>query len=129
MGLTVLSSEVFPENKIYKESQETYATLVINAKTVNGLNKKELTPFTYKDLGSMATIGRNLAVVDLPFWKFQGFFAWLLWGFVHIMSLAGFANKTSVFLTWAINYFTKNSDNRLIIRSFNRKTRTLEPEK
>jgi NADH dehydrogenase len=60
---------------------------------------------------------------------FQGFFAWLLWGIVHIMSLAGFSNKISVFLTWAINYFIKNSDNRLIIRSYNRETRTVEPEK
>jgi NADH dehydrogenase len=77
----------------------------------------------------MATIGRNKAVADIGRFHFQGFFAWLLWGFVHIMSLAGFANKASVFLTWAINYFTKNSDNRLIIRSFNRKTRMVEPEK
>jgi NADH dehydrogenase len=85
--------------------------------------------FKYHDKGTMATIGRNKAVADIGKLHFQGFFAWLLWGFVHIMSLAGFANKASVFLTWAINYFTKNSDNRLIIRSFNRKTRTIEPEK
>jgi NADH:ubiquinone reductase (H+-translocating) len=93
------------------------------------INNEPTEPFKYHDKGTMATIGRNKAVADIGKLHFQGFFAWLLWGFVHIMSLAGFANKTSVFLTWAINYFTKNSDNRLIIRSFNRKTRTVEPEK
>ena len=93
------------------------------------INGEPTEPFKYHDKGTMATIGRNKAVADIGKLHFQGFFAWLLWGFVHIMSLAGFANKASVFLTWAINYFTKNSDNRLIIRSFNRKTRMVEPEK
>ena len=93
------------------------------------INGKPTQPFKYHDKGTMATIGRNKAVADIGKLHFQGFFAWLLWGFIHIMSLAGFANKASVFLTWAINYFTKNSDNRLIIRSFNRKTRMVEPEK
>ena len=93
------------------------------------INNEPTEPFVYHDKGTMATIGRNKAVADIGKMHFQGFFAWLLWGLVHIMSLAGFANKASVFLTWAINYFTKNSDNRLIIRSFNRKTRMVEPEK
>ncbi|WP_428331416.1 NAD(P)/FAD-dependent oxidoreductase [Mucilaginibacter sp.] len=80
-------------------------------------------PFKYKDKGSLATIGRNQAVADLGKLHFQGFFAWLLWGVVHIMSLAGFANKGIVFISWAINYFSKNSDNRLVIRYFNIQTR------
>lgn len=93
------------------------------------VNGEPTQPFVYIDKGTLATIGRNKAVADI--WKlhFQGFFAWLLWGIVHILSLAGFSNKTSVFLTWLINYFNKNSDNRLIIRSFNRETGTVEPEK
>ena len=93
------------------------------------INAEPTEAFQYHDKGTLATIGRNKAVADIGKLHFQGFFAWLLWGFVHIMSLAGFSNKSSVFLTWAINYFTKNSDNRLIIRSFNRKTRMVEPEK
>jgi NADH dehydrogenase len=100
------------------------------AKNLVHIIKDEPTlPFKYKDKGTLATIGRNRAVADIGKLHFQGFFAWLLWGFVHIMSLAGFTNKSSVILTWVINYFAKNSDNRLIIRSFNRKTRTVEPEK
>lgn len=96
---------------------------------VNLIKGEPTVPFKYKDKGTLATIGRNKAVADLGKIHFQGFFAWILWGFVHIISLAGFSNKTSVILTWVINYFTKNSDNRLIIRSFNRSTRTVEPEK
>jgi NADH dehydrogenase len=96
---------------------------------VHIINGEPTEPFKYHDKGTLATIGRNKAVADLGKLHFQGFFAWLLWGFVHIMSLAGFSNKTSVILTWIINYFNKNSDNRLIIRSFNRQTRMVEPEK
>jgi NADH dehydrogenase len=89
---------------------------------VHIVNNQPTEPFKYKDKGSLATIGRNKAVADIGKFHFQGFFAWLLWGFVHILSLVGFSNKSSVILTWMINYFTKNSDNRLIIRSFNRAT-------
>ena len=89
------------------------------AKNLVHLIKKENTvPFKYHDKGSLATIGRNKAVADLGKIKFQGFFAWVLWGVVHIMSLAGFANKGIIFFTWAINYFTKNSDNRLVVRYY-----------
>jgi len=80
-------------------------------------------PFVYKDKGTLATIGRNKAVADLGKLHFQGFFAWLLWGVVHIMSLAGFSNKGIIFISWVINYFNKNSDNRLVVRSFNTETR------
>jgi NADH dehydrogenase len=96
---------------------------------VHVINNEPTEPFKYHDKGTLATIGRNKAVADLGKIHFQGFFAWFLWGFVHILSLAGFSNKTSVILTWIINYFTKNSDNRLIVRIFNRSTRTVEPEK
>jgi len=84
-------------------------------------------PFKYFDKGTLATIGRNRAVADLGKFHFHGFIAWLLWGFVHIMSLAGFSNKLSVFLTWFLNYFNKNSDNRLVVRYFNTKTMMTEP--
>lgn len=87
------------------------------------INGEPTVPFKYKDKGTLATIGRNQAVADLGKLHFQGFFAWLLWGFVHLMSLAGFSNKGIIFVSWVINYFNKNSDNRLIVRSFNTETR------
>jgi len=99
------------------------------AKNLMRIIKGEATvPFKYKDKGSLATIGRNKAVADLGWLHLQGFFAWILWGVVHIMSLAGFTNKGTIFFSWAISYFTKNSDNRLIIRYFNIKTRMTDPE-
>ncbi len=72
--------------------------------------------FTYKDLGSMATVGRNKAVVDLPRWKFQGAFAWLVWLFVHLFQLVGVKNRIFVFLNWVWNYITYDQSLRLIIR-------------
>ncbi len=72
--------------------------------------------FVYKDLGSMATIGRNKAVVDLPNFKFQGAFAWLVWLFVHLYQLLGVKNRIFVFINWVWNYFTYDQSLRLIIR-------------
>jgi len=98
------------------------------AKNILHLVKGQPTePFKYHDKGSLATIGRNRAVADLGKIRFQGFFAWFVWLFVHIMSLAGFSNKLVVFCNWLINYFTKNTDNRLIIRYFDTKTMMVEP--
>ena len=74
-------------------------------------------PFKYKDLGSMATVGRNLAVVDLPFLKFQGFLAWLTWMFVHLMAIVGVKNKVLIFINWLWNYATYDQSLRLIIRA------------
>jgi NADH dehydrogenase len=78
-------------------------------------------PFEYKDLGAMATIGRNKAVVDLPRLKFQGAFAWLVWLFVHLYQLLGIKNKLFVFINWVWNYLTYDQSLRLIIRPYQQK--------
>ena len=77
---------------------------------------KEPLPFSYHDLGSMATVGRNRAVVDLPRFKFQRAFAWLVWLFVHLFQILGVKNKVFVFINWVWNYFTYDQSLRLIIR-------------
>ena len=82
------------------------------------LRGEALAPFVYDDRGTMATIGRNRAVVDLPRFKFAGFFAWLTWMLVHIMLLVGFRNKLAALSDWIVNYFTYDSPMRLIIRPF-----------
>lgn len=82
------------------------------------LKGKEMQPFEYTDLGSMATVGRTRAVADLPFMKTQGALAWFIWIFVHLMSLVGFRNKVVVFFNWTVNFFSYNRDIRLIIRPF-----------
>lgn len=74
-------------------------------------------PFKYKELGSMATVGRNKAVVELPKTKFQGFFAWVLWLVVHLRSILGVKNKILVLFNWIWNYFTYNLSLRLIMRA------------
>jgi NADH dehydrogenase len=79
------------------------------------IKKQPLQPFRYKDKGSMATVGRNKAVVDLKSFKFQGFFAWFVWMFVHLLSLIGFRNKLFVFINWLVSYFSYDKSNRLII--------------
>jgi NADH dehydrogenase len=79
-------------------------------------NNQKLTPFHYKNLGNMATVGRNLAVVDLPFARFQGFFAWLVWMFVHLKSILGVKNRVIVFINWFWNYLTYDQSLRLIIK-------------
>lgn len=80
------------------------------------IRKDEPVGFEYKDLGSMATVGRHLAVVDLPFWKFQGAFAWYVWMFVHLMAILGVKNKIMVFINWLWNYITYDQSLRLIIK-------------
>jgi NADH dehydrogenase len=79
------------------------------------ISKKKLKPFRYNDMGSMATIGRNKAVADLGAFKFQGFFAWLIWMFIHLISLIGFRNKVFTLLSWIWSYFSYDKSNRLII--------------
>ncbi len=79
--------------------------------------------FVYKNKGVMATVGRNRAVVDLPKFKFGGFFAWLVWMFVHLMTLVGFRNKLVTFVGWVWNYFAFDTALRLIIRPYLKETR------
>jgi NADH dehydrogenase len=80
---------------------------------------KPLQAFRYKDQGSMATIGRNRAVADLKLFnkafQTQGFLAWLIWMFIHLLSIVGFRNRLAVMANWFWNYFTFDSDNRLIM--------------
>lgn len=83
------------------------------------LKDKPLTKFKYTDKGSMATIGRNKAVVDMPGGlHLRGFMAWLVWMFIHILYLIGFRNKLITLNNWIWNYFTYDKGTRLIIRTF-----------
>jgi NADH dehydrogenase len=86
------------------------------------IHNKTMKPFEYNDKGSMATIGRNKAVVDLPKYHFSGVFAWFVWMFVHLFSLIGFKNKAVVFLNWVYNYIRFDREGRLIIRPYKKKS-------
>jgi NADH dehydrogenase len=85
------------------------------------INKQPLKPFRYNDKGSMATIGRNKAVVDLNNFKFSGVFAWFIWMFIHLMVLVGFRNRVIVFFNWLYSYINFDKAARLIIRPFTKK--------
>lgn len=84
-------------------------------------NGKPLKPFTYFDKGSMATVGRNKAVVDFRSLRLKGILAWFAWMFVHLLFLIGFRNKLVVFVNWVWSYFTYDKGTRLIIRPFRKK--------
>lgn len=88
------------------------------------MNNEQPVPFKYFDKGSMATVGRNKAVVDIGKIRFQGIFAWFVWMFVHLMSLVGFRNKVVTFVNWVWSYFSYDRGTRLIIRRFSRESMT-----
>ena len=95
---------------------------VLLAKNLIRLSKnKEMKPFSYSDKGSLATIGRNRAVADLPGLKTGGMFAWMIWMLVHIMALVGFRNKVVTFINWSWAYIQYDKAARLIIRPFKKK--------
>lgn len=83
-------------------------------KIANGADNSQLTAFHYKNLGSMATIGRNKAVVEIGKFRSQGFFAWVLWLVVHLRSILGVKNKVMVLLNWLWKYVSYNDSIRMI---------------
>ena len=91
---------------------------ILATNILNSIHNKPLKSFAYKDKGSLATVGKRRAVADLGKLKFGGYFAWLIWSFVHLMAISGFRNKLLVGMNWIISYFTYEKSNRLIIRTF-----------
>lgn len=86
---------------------------------------KPLVEYEYRDWGSMATIGNKKAVVDLPFLKFRGFFAWLFWMFLHLMLILSVKNKLIIFINWAWKYMTEDTSLRLILLQTGNKKQAL----
>lgn len=112
----------YMETPLYPNGHPQLANVAINqgknlaANFLNQLKGKGQKEYEYKDLGSMATIGKYRAVVDLPFIKFQGFFAWYVWMFLHLMLILSVRNKLSIFFNWAWSYIMKDSSLRLILK-------------
>ncbi|WP_053971713.1 NAD(P)/FAD-dependent oxidoreductase [Mangrovimonas sp. ST2L15] len=112
------------ESKDYPKGHPQVAQPAIQQGSLLGKNLlklmagKSMKKFKYIDKGSMATIGRNKAVVDLKPYKFGGFFAWFIWMFVHLMALVGFRNRVITFFNWVYNYINFDKASRLIIRPF-----------
>lgn len=111
--IAYMATEKFPDGQ-----PQVAQVAIQQAKNLSHLfTGKNVKPFEYNDKGSMATIGRNKAVVDLKLTHFHGFFAWLLWLVVHLMSLIGTRNKVMVFLNWVWNYVTYDQSLRLILKA------------
>lgn len=112
-----MTEEVYPKGhpQVAQVAIQQGELLAKNFK--NMLVNKPLKQFTYKDLGSMATIGRNKAVADLGKIKLHGVFAWMVWMFVHLMSIVGVKNKVLIFINWAWNYVTFDQSLRLILKA------------
>jgi len=85
------------------------------------LQGKPMEPFNYLDKGTMATVGRNKAVVDIKKLRFGGAIAWFLWMFVHLWFLVGFRNRVVTFINWIYSYINYDRAARLIIRPYNKK--------
>jgi len=123
-----MEEEAFPKGhpQVAQVAIQQGVNLAKNFK--NQLKNKEWNKFKYNDLGSMATIGRNRAVVDLPNWKMNGAFAWFIWLFVHLFQLLGVRNRVIVFINWVWNYITYDQSLRLLIKPKIPKERTLEDQ-
>ncbi len=82
---------------------------------------KPLIPFQYKDKGSLATVGRNLALAEIGKLKLKGFIAWFVWMLVHLMSIIGIKNRLFVLINWMWQYITYDQSLRLILRPSEKK--------
>ena len=110
----------YMETPKYPNGHPQVANVAINqgknlAKNFLKKSENEWQPYEYDDKGSMATIGKHRAVVDLPKFKFQGIFAWYFWMFLHLMLILSVRNKLAIFFNWMWSYINRDSTLRLII--------------
>lgn len=125
-NIFALGDVAYMETKDYPKGHPQVAQVAIQQATRLGKNLASRMerglwkPFEYNDKGSMATVGMHRAVVESKLITSQGFFAWLLWIFVHLMALVGFRNRVVVFFNWLISYFNYDRGLRLIIRPSHR---------
>jgi len=111
----------YMETANFPKGHPQLANVAINqaknlAENLKRLSKNgQLKAFEYKNPGTMATVGKHKAVVDLPFMSFQGRLAWFTWMFLHLMLILSVRNKLMIFINWAISYFTNDTTLRLIL--------------
>ena len=113
----------------YPTGHPQVASVAIEQARVLAKNFKKLAQskirdeFEYHDKGSMATVGKRKAVVDLPSFSFQGRLAWFTWMFVHLMLILSVKNKLITFINWASSYFSNDSTLRVMIKPVSRKVK------
>ncbi len=119
--IAVMQSEAYPKGHPMVAQPAIQQGEHLAKNLLRKLANKPMKAFSYYDKGTMATIGRNKAVVDLGKLKFGGFFAWFIWMFVHLWFLVGFRNRIVTFFNWVYNYINYDRAARLIVRPFKAK--------
>ncbi len=114
--LALMSTDKHPNGhpQVAQVAIQQARTLARNLRNIQ--ENKPLKKYVYHDLGTLATVGRNRAVVDLSFVRFQGLLAWFFWMFIHLMAIVGVKNRLLIFINWAYYYFTYDQSLRLIIK-------------
>lgn len=121
-NIYALGDIAYMETPLYPKGHPQVANVAINqarnlARNLKSLEKNEpLKEYEYRNLGTMATVGKNKAVVDLPFMRFKGYFAWFIWMFLHLMLILSVRNKIIIFINWAWSYVTRDTSLRLILK-------------
>jgi NADH dehydrogenase len=114
--MALLRSEDYPNGHPQVAQAAIQQARLIAKNLVRAGKGKQMLGFNYNDKGSLATIGRNMGVADLPGISLFGFTAWFVWIFVHLMAILGQKNKLLIFINWLWNYFTYDQSLRLILR-------------
>jgi NADH dehydrogenase len=114
--IALMTEEKYPDGhpQVAQVAIQQARQLADNFSRMRG--RESLKEFKYRDLGTMATVGRHLAVVELPYVRFHGVSAWFVWMFIHLMGIIGVKNKLMIFINWAWKYFTYDQATRIIIR-------------
>jgi len=126
-NIYALGDLAYMETPRYPKGHPQVANVAINqarnlAHNLKALrSNKPLKQYEYRNLGTRATIGKNKAVVDLPFFRFKGYFAWVIWMFLHLMLILSVRNKLIIFINWAWSYVTMDTSLRLILKDPDKK--------
>ncbi len=128
-GIYAIGDIAYMETEKYPKGHPQLAAVAIEQAKVLAKNLKKLsqgmqpTEYEYHDKGSMATIGKRKAVVDLPSFSFHGRLAWLTWMLVHLMLILSVKNKIIIFITWMYSYFNNDSTLRVLIKPVTKKVK------
>jgi NADH:ubiquinone reductase (H+-translocating) len=115
----LMKTEGFPDGHPQVAPVAVQQSKQLSANFTNLMLGKPMQPFRYKNMGTLATVGRNLAVAEFSRLHFGGFFAWALWLFIHLMAIVGVKNRIFIFFNWMWNYFTYDQSLRIMIETAN----------
>ncbi|MDT0676242.1 NAD(P)/FAD-dependent oxidoreductase [Autumnicola musiva] len=124
--IALMQSEEFPKGHPMVAQPAIQQGKHLARNIIRLIKGEKLEPFNYNDKGTMATVGRNRAVVDMGKLKFGGFLAWFIWMFVHLWFLIGFRNRLVTFFNWVYNYIKFDKAARLIVRPFKANRKIME---